>query len=211
MDQIQPFGRLLFARVSNPRYVTDCLLRVVRIAVVLIATAYYLLLTSPAYAHTRVEIGPYVVVVGWRNEPVVAGERNALVFEFSEEEQPVSGAEAALDAEVSYGGRMTSVNLTPTETPGLYTAELYPTVRGQYSVRLSGTLGETAVDEVIEPEEVLPAAQLQFPEPLPDTLSLQQRIAALETQMQTARTVAFVAAGVGLLGLILAAVGLLRK
>jgi len=152
-----------------------------------------------------------VVVVGWRNEPVVAGERNALVFEFSEGEQPVSGVEATLDAEVSYGGRTTSVNLAPTETPGLYAAELFPTVRGQYSVRLFGTVGETTVDEVIEPEEVLPASQLQFPEPLPDTLSLQQRIDALEAQLQTARTVSFVAAGVGLLGLILAAVGFLRK
>jgi hypothetical protein len=149
--------------------------------------------------------------VGWQNEPVVAGERNALTFEFSEGEQPVSGVEAALDAEVSYGGRTTNVELNPTETPGLYTAELYPTVRGQYSVRLFGTLGETAVDQEIEPEEVLPAAQLQFPEALPDTLALQEQIATLQRQVQTARTVAFVAAGVGLLGLVLAAVGFLRK
>jgi hypothetical protein len=151
-----------------------------------------------------------VVIVGWQNEPVVAGERNALTFAFSEGEQPVSGVEATLDAEVSYGGRTTSVNLTPTDTPGLYTAELYPTVRGQYSVRLFGTLGETGVDELIEPEEVLPAAQLQFPEALPDTLAIQQEVEALQGQVQTARTVAFVAAGLGLLALVLVAVSLLR-
>jgi hypothetical protein len=78
-------------------------------------------------------------------------------------------------------------------------------------VRLFGTLGETAVDQEIEPEEVLPAAQLQFPEALPDTLALQQQVEALEGQVQTARTVAFVAAGVGLLALVLAIVSLLRK
>lgn len=188
-------------RVSNLRYIFYCLLLI----------ACCLLLTPSVHAHTRVEIGPYVVVVGWENEPVVAGERNALVFEFSEGEQPVTGVEATLDAEVVYGGRTTRVNLSPTQTPGHYTAELYPTVRGQYTVRLFGTIGETAVDQVIEPEEVLPASQLQFPEPLPDTLDLQQRIDALEGQLQSARTVAFVAAAVGLLGLILAAVGFLRK
>lgn len=188
-------------RVNNLRLIVYCLL----------LTAFCLLLTPAVHAHTRVEIGPYLVVVGWENEPVVAGERNALVFAFSEGEQPVTGVEATLDAEVIYGGRTTSVNLSPTETPGSYAAELYPTVRGQYSVRLFGMVGETAVDQVIEPEEVLPAAQLQFPEPLPDTLELQQRIDALEGQAQSARTVAFVAAAVGLLGLILAAVGFLRK
>jgi hypothetical protein len=205
MSQIRLFG-LRVNRVTNPRHIVYCLLRVV-----LIATAYCLLLTTTAHAHTRVEIGPYAVVVGWENEPVVAGERNALVFEFSEGEQPVSGVEATLDAEVSSGGRTTSVNLSPTTTPGLYTAELYPTVRGQYSVRLFGMIGETAVDEVIEPEEVLPASQLQFPEPLPDTLAMQQRIDALEAQAQGARTIALVSGGVALLGVALAAVAFLRK
>jgi hypothetical protein len=166
---------------------------------------------APAYAHTRVEIGPYIVVVGWQNEPVIAGERNALVFEISEGEEAVNGVEATLDAQVLYGGRSMTANLAPTSTPGLYRAELFPTVRGQYTVRLFGTLGDTPVDELIEPEEVLPAGQLHFPEALPDTLELQQQLNGLQGQVQGLRTAAFAGTGLGLLGLLVGAIGLLRR
>ena len=31
-----------------------------------------------ALAHSRVEVGPYTIVVGWEKEPVIVGERNAM-------------------------------------------------------------------------------------------------------------------------------------
>ena len=178
---------------------------------VLLALILILASVPPALAHTRVEIGPYVVVVGWLVEPPIVGERNALTVSIMREGQPVEGVEATLNAELLYAGRSFRANLNPTATPGLYTAEIFPTVRGQYAVRLFGALEDIAVDEVIEPEEVFPADRIQFPEPQPDPRAMQQQIAALESELQIARTLALAGVGVGVLGLGLAVFGLLRR
>ncbi|MCA9968731.1 MAG: hypothetical protein KC425_00875 [Anaerolineales bacterium] len=172
-----------------------------------------LLLAVPAArAHTRVTVGPYAIVVGWVTEPPIVGERNALFFEITEDGAPVTGAEAGLRAVIQYGGRTFQANLNPVaERPGEYTAELVPTIRGQYSVQLTGSLGDLAVDETIEPEEVFPADRLQFPEPQPDARALQQElrdsVAALEAQLRTARLLAIGGLVLGLAGLGVGAAG----
>jgi hypothetical protein len=167
--------------------------------------------TSTALAHTRVEVGPYALVVGWLQEPPIVGERNALTIEITEDEQPVTGAEATLDVEVLYARRAWRVNMNPTETPGLYTAVLFPTVRGTYTTRIFGTLPNADVDVQVDPEEVLPASNLHFPEPLPDTIALQEQVDQLQADLQTARLWAFLGVGVGGLGILLGLVGLLRR
>ena len=168
-----------------------------------------------ALAHERVEIGPYVVIVGWVNEPAIVGERNALFLEITENDEPVTGVEATLDAELLYGGRTFRSNLTPSLTSGQYTVEFFPTVRGQYSVRLFGSIGETELDEVVEPEEVFSAERIQFPEAEPSVRELQretqQQMDALENRLQTAQTVAYLGAGSGLVGIVLAVWSLRRK
>jgi len=165
--------------------------------------------------HERVEIGPYTVVVGWEQEPAIVGERNALVIEISESGSPVEGVEAALDAELLYGGRTFRTNLNPTVTPGIYTAEIFPTVRGQYSVRLFGAIGDLEVDEIIEPEEVFPASRIQFPQAQPDPVKMQQEfqadIAELQSQVGTARWLAVAGVAAGLLGTGLAVFVLWRQ
>lgn len=180
-------------------------------AAVLLVLCLLVAVTSAAMAHARVEIGPYAVVVGWMEEPAIVGERNAVIVEISEGETPVEGVEATLDLELLYAGRSFRSNLTPTATPGLYTAEIFPTVRGQYQVRLFGAIGDLQVDETIEPEEVFDAARLQFPEPAPEPRALQEEIAALESQLQTARTLAYVGIGIGAAGLIAAVFSLWRR
>ena len=178
---------------------------------VLFAVLVALLALAPAaHAHTRGEVGPYALVVGWRVEPPIIGERNAVTVEITADEEPVTGAEGSLDVEVVYAGRTFRANLNPTETPGLYTVELFPTVRGQYEVHLSGTLGETELDEVLEPEEVFPAARIQFPEPEPDVMAMSETIDRLSSQLQTARTIAYVGVAVGVLGLLTAVFSLIR-
>jgi len=168
--------------------------------------------SRPALAHTRVEIGPYVIVVGWSQEPAIVGERNALILEISQNDAPVVGAESGLDAELSYAGRTFRTNLVPSETPGLYTAEIFPTVRGQYALRLFGRLGDLEMDETLEPEEVFPASRIQFPEPQPDLRELQKewesRLARVESQSQTGRLLAIGGLVTGLIGIGLAAFAL---
>lgn len=170
-----------------------------------------LLAVQPALAHEPVKIGPYTVFVGWVEEPAIVGERNALFLKVVAGETPVQGVEATLNAEIQYAGRTYRANLTPSLTPGEYSAEIFPTMRGQYEVRLFGSIGDTAVDQVVEPEEIFPPARLQFPEPLPDPFDLQEQVTALESQLQTARTLAIVGIGVGVVGIILAAVSLMRR
>jgi hypothetical protein len=167
--------------------------------------------SQSALAHTRVEVGPYAIVVGWAEEPAIIGERNALVIEVTEDEEPVTGVESTLSAELQYAGRTFSANLNPTPDLGWYSVEIFPTVRGQYALRLSGSIGDVAVDEVIEPEEVFSAARIQFPEAQPDPRDLQAEIDELTNQLESARSLAYVGIGIGALGIILAAVSLVRR
>jgi hypothetical protein len=167
--------------------------------------------TNRAYAHEGVAVGPYHVVVGWVVEPAIVGERNAVFIEITEDEQPVTGAESALDVELIYGAETFRANLSAAPVPGQYTVDVFPTVRGQYEVRLFGELGDTAVDVTIEPEEVFSGDRIQFPEPLPDAREMQAQIRALETNLQSARTISYAAVGVAALALALALVSLFRK
>jgi hypothetical protein len=112
---------------------------------------------------------------------------------------------------VLYAGRTFTGNLAPTEEPGVYAVEILPTVRGLYSVQLSGAIEELQVDEIVEPEEVLPAAVLQFPESPPDARDLQASIDVLSSQLQTARVLAIAGLVLAVLGIGVAAVAILRK
>jgi hypothetical protein len=167
-------------------------------------------MAETAAAHTRVELGPYVAIVGWEIEPPIVGERNQIVIDLREEENPVTGAEAGLAVELLYAGRSFRSNLIPTATPGYYHVEILPTVRGQYSVRLFGTLGDMEIDQTIDPEPVFAADRLQFPEPQPEPRELVQRLDDLESDLRTARTLALAGVVVGVIGLLTAVFTLIK-
>jgi hypothetical protein len=150
-------------------------------------------------------------VVGWLNEPPIVGERNSLTVEISEDGEPVTGVESTLDAELQFGPESLRVNLNPTTTPGLYTVDIYPTVRGQYALRLFGAIAELDIDETVDPEEVAPASRIQFPEPLPDGRDLQKEITALTGEVQSTRTFAYVALGLAVLAGLIALISLFKK
>ena len=178
---------------------------------VLLALALAGILITPALAHTRVEVGPYSLVFGWLLEPVVVGERNAVLIVITEGETPVEGLESTLDAEIRYAGRELSGNLAPGDEPGDYVVEFVPTVRGQYVVHLTGTIGEETVDLTVEPEEVLGPEVMQFPEPVPDGRELKLSMDALEARLRTANTLAIIGVSLGAVGILLAAFTYLRS
>ena len=165
----------------------------------------------PALAHTRIVVGPYVLVIGWANEPVIVGERNAITLAITEDGTPVEGAEGTLDFALEYAGRTYRGNLAPDVKPGSYRAEVFPTVRGQYEVHLSGAIGDLPVDVRARPEEVLAGEVIQFPEPQPDARELGQTVAELEGRVGTAYALAIGGVIVGVAGLGLAAFSLLRR
>ncbi|MCL4871483.1 MAG: hypothetical protein KJ063_21195 [Anaerolineae bacterium] len=183
------------------------------LAALMIVGWAWLAAARPTLAHSSNTVGPYTLVVGWVHEPPLVGERNAILLIVTEtaSKTPVIGVEANLTAQVMYGRTTFRGNLNPTAVPGEYTLELIPTVRGQYNLYLSGRIGETDVEITVEPEEVFAAARLQFPEAPPDTLTLNQQITTLETQLRQTRILAFISIGVGLLGLILAGVSWWKK
>ncbi len=187
--------------------------RVIRVlgTAVFLAALLLIINTTITLAHTRVEVGPYAIVVGWLVEPPIVGERNALVVEISEGETPVASAESDLKAELVYGAQTFRTNLNPTDEPGIYTATIFPTIRGQYTLHLFGTLGDTEIDEQLEPEEVFSADRVQFPEPLPDTRELQKQITTLENELQTTRTFSYFAIAIGVIGIIVAIVAIVRN
>jgi hypothetical protein len=122
-------------------------------------------------AHESVTVGDYELVVGWVNEPPVAGQLNAIVVEVSHAgegedhaHEPVEDV-SSLTIAVSYGGQEKTLTLQPLgeDAPGQYIAPILPTVPGQYTVTFGGQLGDTDVDAHVEPEEVAAADTIQFP------------------------------------------------
>lgn len=134
----------------------------------LIALIALLLSHQTALAHESITVGDYEIEIGWVNEPAIAGQQNAIAINVTDtsgaEAQPVEDV-SSLTVTVSYGGQSKELTLQPLgeETPGQFAAPILPTVAGEYTLKLGGTLGEAAVDAEVHPEEVLPADTLQFP------------------------------------------------
>ena len=120
------------------------------------------------FAHKDVTVGNYELEIGWLSEPPIVGQQNAVVVNVSDtssgEAQPVEDV-SALTVTVSYGGQSKTLTLQPLgeDTPGQFVAPLLPTVAGLYTITLGGTLGDTPVNEAVEPEEVQQADVVQFP------------------------------------------------
>jgi hypothetical protein len=133
-------------------------------------------------AHQTITAGPYAIEYGWLSEPPVVGQSNAIVINVSQENasgatsQPAQGSAtpavpkqidiSGLKVEVTYGGQSKFLTLQPLgeDTPGQFIAPILPSIPGTYTLRLSGTLGETPVQAEVQPEEVQPAASIQFPQ-----------------------------------------------
>ena len=149
-----------------------------------------------ALAHEHRTVGDYHVEFGWQAEPAIVGLINGpeVYIEPADDslsaEEALQGVEVALQVEVTFGPASRVLTLDPdSEEIGHYTADLIPTRPGDYSFHLTGTIGETPVDEVFTSADgqfgsVDPASDLQFPEPQPDVTELLQRIEALEAEVQ---------------------------
>jgi hypothetical protein len=121
-----------------------------------------------ALAHETITVGDYEIVVGWANEPPVAGQLNAIEIIVSNtstgEAQPVEDV-SSLVVTITYGGQSRELALEALgeANAGRFEAPILPTVPGQYTITFGGQLGDTAVDAHVEPEEVQSADAIQFP------------------------------------------------
>lgn len=162
-----------------------------------------------ARAHEHRDVGEYSLVVGFLNEPALAGEPNGLDLrvsrhaesampsaegEHADEEEagvPVEGLEETLKAEVSFGG---GVDTMPLELeprfgqPGAYVAHFIPTRSGDYSFRIYGSIEGFEIDERFDsgPETFSPVANvadLQFPEKVPGAAEVQAAVNGIESRV----------------------------
>jgi hypothetical protein len=177
--------------------------------------------TVDALAHVEIDVGDgkYVMEVGFRDEPAYIGQPNALALTVEQYAtggtEPVNDLAATLSAEVSRDGQAMNLSLVPV-SDGAYEAAFVPTATGDYTFRITGTIGEVTVDESVTSgpttfNSVEPMSAIEFPQPLPDPLQLQTAVADANAAATTARTLGVAGIVTGVLGIILGALALARS
>lgn len=183
-----------------------------------LALALMLLAASLALAHERRTVGKYDFLVGWMNEPAYANQPNAISLSVSntDTKKPVDGLGRTLKAEVIVGARTMPVELTaPDETPGLYLGSFIPTRVGGYIFHFTGVVENQTIDEKFESgpnsfDDVQDSTALQFPDKLLSSNDVEANLKAAQDAAGSARTLAYVGIGAGLLGLIVGGWALIR-
>jgi hypothetical protein len=112
------------------------------------AVLFLLFLPGLVLAHEARDVAGTQMEVGFIDEPVFVNDRSGLEFFVNRNEQPVEGLEKTIKASVTAGGqtRELPVSARP-ETTGAYESYFIPTVAGQYSFHLTGTIDGTPIDE----------------------------------------------------------------
>lgn len=211
------------------------------VAACAVAAALALSVSGLALAHVVHQDGPYSVAMGWWQEPTYVGVQNAVqVIIKTTAGSPVADlASGDLHVVVSTAGKSTAaLPLDPTldpdtglGRPGEYLAWLIPTLPGNYTFHLTGSIHGQPLDETYTSSDqtfnaVMDAGTAQFPVQLPSltelsTLSdrLTTRVGgaanaagaaqqAASTARSDASTALLVGAGLGGLGLLVALVAL---
>jgi hypothetical protein len=186
-------------------------------AAVAVVVASFGIFATPAAAHETRVVGPYTFIVGWVNEPAVAGQSNGLDLTVTETAgaNAVEGLEKTLKAEVITGGgaKTRGLDLVPDgDRPGHYTSGFVPTRVGDYTFHISGTAGTTKIDEKFESgpnrfDPVTDVVTLEFPDQVPSTADLAQQLADANLKV----TIAIALGGLALIVSLASWVGALRR
>ena len=186
---------------------------------------------GPASAHVLKTVGPYHLLIGFGNEPVYAGAQNSVFLLLTDAKTgaPIvdEGLGDTLKVEVGFGTQTKQLPLMSSFDPdsgqgtsGVYNAYFVPTVPGDYTFHLSGSIHTTKVNITVKSSPTTfdsahdPAA-IEFPQQAPPNLQLAQRLnaesARLSAQIQAADSKAASASAalaVGIAGLVVGAAGL---
>ncbi len=154
-------------------------------AVILILVA----IPQGGQAHASVTVGPYTLIIGWTEEPALAGNLNKVVVGIRTTYPDgsfrwIEDAEGNLTAKLLHGSSTFPLDLVPVfGEPGWYAADVVPTVPGNYTLNLTGTVEAQAVAFNQAMDEVGDPASLEFP--------------SGRTRPEEARLWALVALGIG--------------
>jgi hypothetical protein len=167
-------------------------------------------LAAPALAHEERQVAGYDMEVGLIGEPVSVGDRSGLEFHVTKDDQPVTGLDSTLTAEVIFGDAHRSLPISARdEDPGWYESVFYPTAAGPYTFHITGAIEGAAIDESFTSsptgfDEVNDLTAGQFPVILPSVTD----VAADARKGADASGQATLALGVGILGLVAGVAGL---
>src|ERR687886_1543215 len=171
-------------------------------------------LPTSAFAHERRTIGDgkYDVVVGWDVEPAYEGLKNGASIRISEAGSnppvPVQGAEKTLKVQIRQGATTREFPLRAVfGQQGYYVADILPTRAGDYQWTFVGSIGDVQINDKFDSADakfngVEPSAALQFPVSLADPQQTSAAVSAAQADAQTARMLALVGIGVGVLGVL---------
>ncbi len=121
--------------------------------------ALSVLATPAAARETRTLSDRFTVEIGFVDEPAIQADTNGLWLRVTEGDQPVTGLEQSLQAEVVYGDAVRALPLIPTtDQAGVYTSTFIPVQPGDYTFHIFGTIAGLGVDErfTSAPEGVAP-------------------------------------------------------
>lgn len=196
-------------------------------ALAVLGASTLILTAPPASAHETRRVGEYEFVVGWSSEPAYANTVNGpeVTITHADEGDPVvEGVNLSVD--VRFGEENTTLEFEPAFVvgvfgePGNYNADLFPTRPGTWEYRIYGTVGDLEVDETFTsgPEtfsDINDPAETAFPVADPNNADLAERIqseadrvATVQSEAEKAKDDASSARTLGLIGIIVGAVGL---
>jgi hypothetical protein len=190
-----------------------CTLR--RLALAFLLAALLLPLSaSVALAHGRTTVGDYTLIIGFREEPAFQSEANALdlLVTNTKTSEKINGLADSLKAEIGFGSAKQELKLRPqVGRDGAYTAYVVPSVPGNYTWHIFGSIKGTPVDISMTSSPTTFSAitsknELSFPSAEISPATLQAQAAATAQLAQRALFVAFIGTALGIAGI---AVGLL--
>ncbi len=186
---------------------------------------------SSVYAHKTVIVEPYEIEVGWRDEPPLVSQQNAVVFKITQDGSGVTNAFRDLTATIKSGSVSKQLDILSDVRAGHYYSKIIPTKVGTLVVELKGTINGVQVNEQVAIEDVEDINLLAFPPTsasgLPDLAQLKNAMSSLQKDVAQLKSgsmgpaqdadlgksydYAVFALGIGAAGVILAVVALIKR
>jgi hypothetical protein len=188
-----------------------------RLALALLTAALLIPFTlSTALAHGHTTVGDYELVIGFHNEPAYQSEPNGLDLFVTNTKtgEKVNDLADTLKVELLFGSTKKELTIRPQwGEDGAYTADVLPTVAGDYTWHIWGDIKGTPVDvSMTSSPETFSAirgkAEVAFPAAEATPAELQAQVAAAQQSAQMALIVGAAGAALGVAGIVVGFLGL---
>jgi hypothetical protein len=188
-----------------------------RMALALLTVALLIPFTlSVASAHGHTTVGDYELVIGFHNEPAYQSEPNGLDLFVTNTKtgEKINDLADTLKVELLFGSSKKELKIRPQwGEDGAYTADVLPTVAGDYTWHIWGDIKGTPVDiSMTSSPDTFSAIQaksaVSFPAAEATPAELQAQVAAAQQAAQIALIVGIAGAALGLAGIVAGFLGL---